>query len=350
MVEAEPLRGGVELDDEQVVTAEPPDELVSRHQRRSSCILDDDCIAQRRTEAIEDRCRKEVPAHLRRDLFEHFADQIRLGSPIEEACAHDRCAGGRQSHGLGRQPHTGRPAFRGLAESADLVGRQRAVEELLGELLDLALGKGEIIHPQLVELSSGAEQPRRQWRVMPTDDHEVRGLRWMSEQLGHQRMDLRRRDLLVVVEHDHHRLGEFVQLVGERRDQDVLIREASGSRHLRGDAQRVGAHAADGCRKVKHEPARVIDVVIQREPRARTVERLAPLADDHGLAEAGWGAHHGRGPVDTAVEGRVQVVTNQCAAGRAGSMEEHRANKVVRGSDLRDGLGHIGAQSSIPTP
>ena len=113
-----------------------------------------------------------------------------------------------------------------------LIGRQAPTELQLDELLCFDTGECEVGHPDVAELTLGPQGCQRQRWIVPGDDHEMGRRGELSKQLGHQAMGPRRGDEVVVIEHDHDRLVEFVQLVRQFGDQRLVIRDFGRTHHL----------------------------------------------------------------------------------------------------------------------
>ena len=158
-----------------------------------------------------------------------------------------------------------------------VVGRQEPAEFRFDQQLHLVVREREVRHPDLPEPEPWHERRQGQRGVLTGGDNEVNRHRRMLQQVGHHTVDARRVDAVVVVEDDHDRLGEFIQLVREFCDQYLLVKGRVGVHHPGRCRQRVRAGQLDRSGQVRHEQAGAVDGWIQRQPGEGTIDHVAPL-------------------------------------------------------------------------
>ena len=112
-----------------------------------------------------------MPSNLDRDPFEHLGDQVLLSGLVEESGADQVVAAGTQA--LDGQPCPCGPTLGRVVEVSDLFGRERTVQLVFEEGLELVGGEGKFRPAQFDDVTVSAERCDGQWRLLTADDDEV---------------------------------------------------------------------------------------------------------------------------------------------------------------------------------
>ena len=132
----------------------------------------------------------------------------------------------------------GRPALGALLQQLDVAGleaeRERAVEQRVG----LGAVELQLVGAHLDQLAGGAQAGERQRRVGARRERELERPRRVPQQERHRRVDELVLQHVVVVEHQHDRLGQLRELVDEPRQHDVDQRRAGVRQRRRAPRRR----------------------------------------------------------------------------------------------------------------
>jgi hypothetical protein len=170
-------------------------------------------------------------------------------------------AAGRQS----RQLQPGGPSLGAVLEGGDVRRIEVEAHDVIEEGVRLVGGEAQVCGAQLEELATAAQPGQGQWRVRARGDGDGDLGRQVAEQERHGLVDVGCVDDVVVVESQHGRPGELVEIV-HQADQNglaslVAVQQRQGLRtHL-------GATRLDGRDEVRDEPAQLAVLGIERQPR-----------------------------------------------------------------------------------
>ena len=193
----------------------------------------------------EHRGVEQEPANVVGLAVEHLLDQVvqdeavAAGERVDEA-GHPAgvpgagAAAGRESGQL--QP--GGPSLGAVLEGGDVRRIEVEAHDVVEERVRLVGGEAQVRGAQLEELAAGAQPGQGQRRVGARGDGEGDLRRQVVEQERHRLVDVRRVDDVVVVERQHGRPGELVEIV-DQADQHGLRRKGSVALQQR---QRLGTH------------------------------------------------------------------------------------------------------------
>ncbi len=195
------------------------------------------------------------------------------------------------ARGQGGQLQAGDPSLGPLLERGDVRRLEPQAHHVVEEGGRLLVGESQVGRTDLLQLAAGAQARQRQRRVGPGHDRDgdLRGK--VVEQERHGLVDRRVVDEVVVVQREHRRPGQRVEVV-HQADQHVLGRQpAVGVQQGARLCARLRDGALDGGHEVGEEAAQVAVALVEGEPRdvGRLVGscRAQPLGHQRGLAEPG---------------------------------------------------------------
>ncbi len=283
-------------------------------QHRLAVVAAGERVRQLAVEPVQDRGAQQHRPDRRRLARQHLAGQVVGDAALVAGEFGDEAAGvGVIAERQRRQPQAGRPPL-GVGTQQGHVARPQVQALAAQQLCGLLQGEGQLGDADLGQLAAGAELVQLQPRVGPRGDHQAQCRRAVADQELHAAKDRLLADLVEVVEHQHHRRVDPPQRVEQRRQLDLAI--GGGDGH--GGAGRQGAGALQGGAHVRPEPAGVVVVGLQREPRHRAVELRAggPRTQQHRLAESRRRAEQRQAAVHARAEHLQQPRAQQQAGGQ----------------------------------
>jgi hypothetical protein len=171
------------------------------------------------------------------------------------------------------------------AASGQLKADRRAQQ--LGRLLK---GEAQLALAQLGQLTAGPQPGQRQRRVSAASQHQPQRSWQVLQQEAERLVDRLGLDQVIVVQHQHDRIGHASQLVDQRGRHRL---EGSRLLALQQPGDRTGnpwARPVQCGGDVAPEPHWVVVGLVQRQPGHRPLATPGPVGQQGGLAEAGRGA------------------------------------------------------------
>ncbi len=336
LVVPEPLRFGVQRDDEEILVAQGPDEARALRGRVRIVAARADRRAKRRAEAVEDRRLEQPVAHLGRLPGDRFVGQVllRVLDSAPQVMQNGRgilVLPERQRH----QAEAGDPPFELLLDLGQRIVGQREPDRRFEQRPRFGGVEPEIAHADLVHLPAGSQQGQGDRRIAPRDDDEVQAAGRPREHLLEELVDRRAGpDAVIVVEHENHRCRQGVQLVaqggGERADRPTGGRRSQPH----GVLARVGEDAANGGGDVGHELPRVAFVRVERQPRSGARTASEPAGNQQALAIAGRGGEERQRKIAPGVQALEQAgagheVSRQRRAVQLGLQDERSRRRAL---------------------
>ena len=249
-------------------------------------------VAERAREPIEHRGPREKLAvggvEPRQDLVGDVVQDMAVARrKVADATRDVRLAGQREARQL---QHRG-PALGPRHERVEVVIRQLHAHPVREEDLRLLLGEEERVGPKLEELAVGPQPRERQARVLAGRDHQV-GLGGQALEQGPDGApDVRGSDHVVVVEHEHPRLGSLGQEQGDLVDDVIGLRPGSAFPDCPGP---VAAEHGGARPEVSKEASGIVVRLDERDPRGRSLGCRQPIGEGRRLPEARRGRHEGQ--------------------------------------------------------
>ncbi len=253
-------------------------------------------IAERNTEAVEDRSPQQRRAHrcrLRReDLVEKVLRNQRRATG--EACRRiaARPAMTQQQR---RQAHAGRPAAAALVQQrqggvADFAGRS-----VLDDLRGLLAVELQLTRADLVQRPAHPQRTKGQWRIAARDEHQMQ-MGWRPQQQAvEQGVCFAVVNAMKIVEDQYQRLGEIVEFVVQQGSQNGKRRQVLGSETGKSPAAGLRQHAAHGSDEGMDEGVRLVITRVERQPGSEADAVCQPVRHQRGLAVAQRCGHHRQG-------------------------------------------------------
>jgi hypothetical protein len=188
-----------------------------------------------------------------------------------------------------------------VLERGDVRRIEVEAHEVIEECVRLAGGEAQVRGAQLEQLAAAAQPGQGQGRVRARGDGDGDLGRQVAEQERHSLVDVRCVDDVVVVESQHGRSGELVEIV-DQADQHLRRKGPAALQQRQRLRTHLRATHLDGRDEVSDEPAQLAVPGIERQPRHawRRPGRLTlpvaptrrqPLRDQGGLAEPGRSGH-----------------------------------------------------------
>ena len=243
-----------------------------------------DRVAQRPAQVVEDGGVEQERPDVRGLAGEHLVDEVVEDEPVapgerlDEAVRVGRAGGGEGGELQARGPSLGTPL-----ERDDVLRLQAEPHDVVEERRRLGRGEPEVCGADLEQVPAGPEPRQGQWWIGPRR-HRHGDLRWqVVEQEGDRLVHLGAVDDVVVVERDHRRPGQRVELL-DQAGQHVL--RPHGPLVLE-QRRRVGADLragdADGRHEVREEPPQVGVRGVERQPGGPDVTGRQPLGQQRRL-------------------------------------------------------------------
>jgi hypothetical protein len=207
VVVAVPLALAVERDEEEVRALDAPQHL-------GRVVAPGDGVAQRRAQPIQDaRAQQELP-HVRRLPVEHLVGEVVDDVAVVAGEArHGRRGIVASAQSQSGEVQAGGPALGALDQAADVVGAQREALPSVEQVVGLLAIEAQLVDGDLGELAAAAKPGQRQRGLGAREERELE-LGWgVLEQERDGFVHVRVRDEVVVVEDEHHRLGQAGELV-----------------------------------------------------------------------------------------------------------------------------------------
>ncbi len=194
-------------------------------------------------------------------------------------------------HRQRREVQAGRPALRPLGQLGELA-RVELDSGGSQQQLGLLLVEPEVRHADLVHPSLRPPAGKRQRRLLPARDRDLRAGRNVLEQRREHVQTGRIGDSVQIVEHQHQRALERSQCAPDARD----ALRPGGSPRAGQRVEHLGRERLDAvnrCRDVAQEHDGVVVSPVERDPSERTRISLGPPRKQRRLAVPG-GRDHGR--------------------------------------------------------
>ena len=230
--------------------------------------------------------------------LEHLGEEVARDRPLAAGELRDEpLRVGARGQRDGRQAQPGGPSLRAFVQRGD-AGLRQGDPARAKQRARLVEREAQVRRAQLGQLACEAKAVQAQRRVLARRQHHAELRRQSRQQQLEPGTRIARVELVQVVDHEHDRLVELLELVEEPLDHSCA-REARRGADALDDvvADRIGERVD----QVQPEPLRVTFVALDRNPRHGVGQLRGPRAQQHGLpaprrcADQCHGARTGRG-------------------------------------------------------
>ena len=205
VVVAEPGTAGVQCGDEGVLVFEPLEDRLGPRAAGEQ-------IGQRAADALQERRAQEQVAHLRRLALQHLREEVACHGPLAAGeLGHKALRVGVRGQRDRRQAQTGRPSLGAFVQRGQTGIRQSdpaGTEQRAG----FVEREAEIGPAQLGQTVGDSQAMQAQGRLLARREHDPQLWRWPGDQHLQPGERFFRVELVHVVDHQHERLLELIEL------------------------------------------------------------------------------------------------------------------------------------------
>jgi hypothetical protein len=177
-----------------------------------------DCVTQRPVHPLEDRRAQQEPARIRIEIAQDLLAEVVDDMPVITGEPHDELV--PVGAAAQRQPgeiHRRRPTFRTLMQRGHILVRELQTEEPVEQRPGFGARKAQLIGINLHELAPGPQARNLKRRLRPRRDRHADKSGEVVEQPPHPGVDRVSFELVVVVEREHERPLERLELTDQHR-------------------------------------------------------------------------------------------------------------------------------------